>query len=139
MKRLLIVADHSMVVDAIRLALRQTAGFQVVGFVDGRCAVRSQLAELRPEVVLVDEMQSADDALARLEEIAEHAARTRSCCCSRARWTTSRSSEAFEAGAHAAVSKTVHPVALGTLLREIVRGNVVHRYERQRGAAGPAR
>ena len=38
MKRLLIVADHSMVVDAIRLALRQTAGFQVVGFVDGRCA-----------------------------------------------------------------------------------------------------
>ena len=40
MKRLMIVADHSFVVQAIRLALRQTAGFQVVGFVDGRSAVR---------------------------------------------------------------------------------------------------
>ncbi len=36
MKRLMIVADHSFVVHAIRLALRQTAGFQVVGFFDGR-------------------------------------------------------------------------------------------------------
>ena len=34
MKRLVIVADHSFVVHAIRLALRQTAGFQVVGFID---------------------------------------------------------------------------------------------------------
>ena len=40
MKRLMIVADHSFVVQAIRLALRQTAGFQVVGFVDGRGSVR---------------------------------------------------------------------------------------------------
>ena len=36
MKRLLIVADHSLVAHAIRLALKQTAGFQVVGVVDGR-------------------------------------------------------------------------------------------------------
>ena len=36
MKRLLIVADHSLVIHGIRLALRQTAGFQVAGFVDGR-------------------------------------------------------------------------------------------------------
>ena len=42
MKRLLIVADHSFVVHAIRLALRQTAGFQVVGFVDGRSPIRAR-------------------------------------------------------------------------------------------------
>jgi len=30
MKRLMIIADHSLVVHAIRLALRQTAGFQLV-------------------------------------------------------------------------------------------------------------
>ena len=29
MKRLLVVADHSLVIHSIRLALRQTAGFQV--------------------------------------------------------------------------------------------------------------
>ena len=43
MKRLMIVADHSFVVQAIRLALRQTAGFQVVGFFDGRGSVRNAL------------------------------------------------------------------------------------------------
>jgi DNA-binding NarL/FixJ family response regulator len=37
--------------------------------------------------------------------------------------------EAFAAGAHAVISKTVHPVALGTLLREISQGNVVHRHQ----------
>ena len=42
--------------------------------------------------------------------------------------------EAFEAGAHAVISKSVHPVALGTLLREISQGNVVHRH-RPRPAA----
>ncbi len=41
--------------------------------------------------------------------------------------------EAFDAGAHAVVSKTVHPVSLGTLLREISHGNVVHRYEKRAG------
>ena len=57
MKRLMIIADHSLVVHAIRLALRQTAGFQVVGFVDGRQSAEGHLVELRPDVVLVDDMQ----------------------------------------------------------------------------------
>ena len=39
--------------------------------------------------------------------------------------------QAFEAGAQAVVSKTVHPVSLGTLLREISHGNVVHRFEKR--------
>jgi DNA-binding NarL/FixJ family response regulator len=29
------------------------------------------------------------------------------------------------------LSKAVHPVSLGTLLREISHGNIVHRYERR--------
>src|SRR3954454_12020221 len=73
MKRLMIVADHSFVVQAIRLALRQTAGFQVVGFFDGRGSVRNALVELKPDVVLVDYMKEAENALARLREIAEDA------------------------------------------------------------------
>ena len=46
MKRLMIVADHSFVVQSIRLALRQTAGFQVVGCFDGRSSVSRALTEL---------------------------------------------------------------------------------------------
>jgi DNA-binding NarL/FixJ family response regulator len=133
MKRLLIVADHPMVVDAIRLALRQTAGFQVVGFVDGRCAVRAQLAELRPDVVLVDEMQHPDHALARIEEVADELPDAKLLLLT-THMDDGSLEKAFEAGAQAAFSKTVQPVALGTLLRETIRSNVVHRYERQRAS-----
>jgi DNA-binding NarL/FixJ family response regulator len=130
MKRLMIVADHSFVVQAIRLALRQTAGFQVVGFFDGRGSVRHALQELRPDVVLVDDMQEADNALARLREIAEDAPQAKSMLLTlqmESEWLE----QAFEAGAHAVVSKTVHPVSLGTLLREISHGTVVHRWEKR--------
>ena len=133
MKRLMIVADHSFVVQAIRLALRQTAGFQVVGFFDGRGSVRNALTELRPDVVLVDDMQEADNALARLREIAEDAPQAKAMLLTlqmESEWLE----QAFEAGAQAVVSKTVHPVSLGTLLREISHGNVVHRFEKRPAA-----
>ena len=133
MKRLMIVADHSFVVQAIRLALRQTAGFQVVGFFDGRGSVRNALQELRPDVVLVDDMQEADNALARLREIAEDVPQAKSMLLT-LQMDSEWLEQAFEAGAHAVVSKTVHPVSLGTLLREISHGNVVHRFEKRPAA-----
>jgi DNA-binding NarL/FixJ family response regulator len=131
MKRLMIVADHSFVVQAIRLALRQTAGFQVVGFLDGRGSIRGALAELHPDVVLIDDMQEPENALARLRETSECAPDAKSLLLT-LRMEPNWLDDAFEAGAHAAVSKTVHPVSLGTLLREISQGNVVHRFQPRR-------
>jgi DNA-binding NarL/FixJ family response regulator len=136
MKRLMIVADHSFVVQAIRLALRQTAGFQVVGFFDGRGSVRDALTELNPDVVLVDDMQEATNAIDRLREIAETVPEAKSLLLT-LRMEDEWLDQVFDAGAQAVVSKTVHPVSLGTLLREISHGNVVHRYEK-RTAAAPA-
>jgi len=130
MKRLMIVADHSFVVQAIRLALRQTAGFQVVGFFDGRGSVRNALTELQPDVVLVDDMQETENALARLREVAEEAPQAK-CMLLTLQMDPEWLDQAFEAGAQAVVSKTVHPVSLGTLLREVSHGNVVHRFERR--------
>jgi len=134
MKRLMIVADHSFVVQAIRLALRQTAGFQVVGFFDGRGSVRNALQELRPDVVLVDDMQETENALARLREVAEDAPQAKSMLLT-LQMDQDWLEQAFEAGAQAVVSKTVHPVSLGTLLREVSHGNVVHRFEKRPVAA----
>src|SRR4051812_27207536 len=130
MKRLMIVADHSFVVQAIRLALRQTAGFQVVGFFDGRGSVRDALAQLKPDVVLVDDMQEKENALARLREITDEAPEAKTLLLT-LQMESDWLDEAFEAGAHAVVSKTVHPVSLGTLLREISHGTVVHRWEKR--------
>jgi DNA-binding NarL/FixJ family response regulator len=133
MKRMMIVADHSFVVQSIRLALRQTAGFDVVGFFDGRISVRGALIELQPDVVLVDDMQEPQNALARLREVAAEAPDAKALLLT-LRMDAEWQDEAFEAGAHAIVSKAVHPVALGTLLREITLGNVVHRFQRTRAA-----
>jgi len=125
MKRLLIVADHPATVQTIRLALRQTAGFQVVGFVDGRGPVAHALTDARPDVVLVDDMAEREWTLDRLSEAAEMTPDAQ-----RIVLTGERDAEAidrlFEAGAETALSKSVHPIALGTLLREVCNGNVIN-------------
>ncbi|MEA2358410.1 MAG: hypothetical protein QOI62_1670 [Solirubrobacteraceae bacterium] len=141
MKRLLIVADHSLVAHSIRLALKQTAGFRVVGVIDGRKTARDALMDLRPDVVLVDDMhdpresvaQRADHAFARLREAADHAPNAQRLLLT-LRMDDERLNDVFEAGAHAVLSKSMHPVSLGTMLREVVRGNIVHRYERRPAA-----
>jgi DNA-binding NarL/FixJ family response regulator len=138
MNRLLIVADHSLVAHAIRLALKQTAGFQVVGVIDGRVSARDAMLELRPDVVLVDDMHDPrvqeatdpDHALARLRDAAEHVPGAQRLLLT-LRMNEAWMNEVFEAGAHAVLSKSMHPVSLGTMLREVVRGNVVHRFERR--------
>ena len=125
MKSLVVVADHPMVVRAIRLALRHTAGFRVVATVDGRASARARLAELRPEVVLVDEMCQRANALARMGEAVQEAPEATVVLLSSG-LDGAALDDAFEAGAHAVISRRLHPVTLGTLLREVVHGNVVH-------------
>jgi DNA-binding NarL/FixJ family response regulator len=134
MKRLLIVADHSLVVHAIRLALRQTAGFKVVGFVDGRQSIRTQLLESTPDIVLVDDMHVRQNALDRLAEVGEFSPDAKSILLAAAMDDESVD-EIFAAGASTVLSKSVHPVALGTLLREVVQGNVLHCPRRKRSTA----
>jgi DNA-binding NarL/FixJ family response regulator len=123
--RILIVADHSFAVQAIRLALRQASGVEIVGQVDGRQSIKTYLDERRPNIILVDDMQSPGDALARLREAADAALSPK-----RVLLTLNMGDdwldEAFEAGAEAVISKSMTPVALGTLLRETMRGNIVH-------------
>ncbi|MBW3653738.1 MAG: response regulator transcription factor [Actinobacteria bacterium] len=142
MKRVLIVADHSLVAHSIRLALKQTAGFQVAAVVDGRASARDALLDTRPDVVLVDDMHDPrapqtsdrDHALGRLREATEHVPSAQRLLLT-LRMDAAWMNEVFEAGAHAVLSKSMHPVSLGTMLREVVRGNVVHRFERRPAAA----
>jgi DNA-binding NarL/FixJ family response regulator len=138
MKRMIIVADHSLVAHSIRLALKQTAGFRIVGVIDGRMTARDALMDLRPDVVLVDDMHDSradgashpDHAFARLREAATHAPGAQRMLLTQ-HMDEERLNDAFEAGAHAVLSKGMHPVSLGTMLREVVRGNIVHRFERR--------
>jgi DNA-binding NarL/FixJ family response regulator len=128
-KRLLIVTDNSFAAQSIRLALRQTAGFRVVGFVDGTTAITSRVAELEPDVVLVDDTQESEHALARLGELATLVPGAKRIFLTM-RMDDDAVAAVFEAGADALISKAVHPVSLATLLREISRDAVLHRFQR---------
>jgi len=125
MKKLLIVADNSFAAQSIRLALRQTAGFQIVGFVDGSVAIAPRVAELEPELVVVDEMHEPEHAKARLADLASLLPSAKRVLLTM-RMDDETASDVFESGADAVISKAVHPVSLATLLREISRGTVVH-------------
>src|SRR5215216_4042129 len=114
-----------MVVQAIRLALRNTAGFRVVATLDGRAPVRIELAQLVPDVVLVDEMCQRTNALARLREASEETPDAKIVLLSSG-LEPAVVEDALEAGAHAVISRNLHPATLGTLLRAVVNGNVIH-------------
>jgi DNA-binding NarL/FixJ family response regulator len=125
MKRLVLIADHPMVVQAVRLALRHTAGFRVVASLDGRVPAGEQLSDVRPEVVLIDEMCQRTNALARIREAARDAPGAKTVLLTTG-LDDAALDDAFAAGACAVISRQLHPVTLGTLLREVVHGNVVH-------------
>jgi DNA-binding NarL/FixJ family response regulator len=135
-KRLMIVTDNSFAAQSIRLALRQTVGFQLIGFVDGTQPLGLRATEAAPEVVVVDDMQEPEHAIARLEELAAKIPEAKRILLS-LRMDDASLAAAFEAGAEAVVSKSMHPVSLATMLREISRDAVVH--APQRKAAGWAR
>jgi DNA-binding NarL/FixJ family response regulator len=124
-KRLMIVADNTFAAQSIRLALRQTAGFQVIGFVDGMVPMSPRVAELRPDILAIDDMQEPEHALARLRELAALLPDAKRVFLT-LRMDDESLEQVFEAGADAVIAKTVHPVSLGTLLREISRDAVVH-------------
>lgn len=128
MKRLAILADHSLVVHAIRSALRQTSGLEVVALLDGRSPVTEQLTDLGADLVLVDDMQGAGSASAERLREARAALPEAQLVLLTLRMDDDELEEAFEAGADTVISKDVHSVALGTLLREVAGGKIVQRH-----------
>jgi DNA-binding NarL/FixJ family response regulator len=128
MSRLLVVADDGVVVGSVRSALGRTAEFEVVA-VDGRHCIRSALRTLDPDVVLIDDLLRAEETLARVREAAEETRGAKTVLLT-SRMNDLWLEQVFAAGAHAAVSKAIDMVALGTLLRETFRSNIFHRFQR---------
>ncbi|MBA2631133.1 MAG: response regulator transcription factor [Thermoleophilaceae bacterium] len=124
MKKMVIVADSSFVIETIRLALRSAAGLQVIGKVDGRACVRRPIGAAQPDIVLVDEMQGAENALERIRECREEAPDSVIMLLTM-RMEDEWVAQAIAAGSDACLSKSAHLPSLGTLIREIVNRNIV--------------
>jgi len=137
-KRLVVVADNSLIVEAIAIGLRQSGDFKWLGHVDGRTASAQTIVAASPDVVLVDDMEDSEQTAALIRQIKTEQDRVAVIVLTLAmdeEWLDGM----FDAGATGAVSKATHPMALATLVRETSEGRVVHVRHglRPAGAARP--
>ena len=128
MKRLAVVAEDSLIVEAIAIALRRSGEFNVVAHIDARSASAEEIVEASPEVVLIDEMENSERAIALISEV-KAASDGITMIVLTLSPETARLDEMFEAGASAAVSKATQPGALAALIRETLEGRVLHIYK----------
>jgi len=134
MKRLVVVADNSLIVEAIRIGLRQSGTFNLLGHVNARRTTVQTIVEAEPDVVLVDDMDHSDLAVELIRGIKAEAPRIAVIALTvsiEPDWLD----EIFDAGATCAISKAAHPTALATLIRETLNGNIVQMWPRPNGAS----
>jgi len=125
LKRLIVVADNSLIVTAIRTGLRAGGGFQLLGYVDARVGNARLIAEAAADVVLVDEGDHSEQTIALIGSLHQQDPELTVIVLTvqmQGPWLT----RALAAGARGAISKAVHPVALATLVREALSGHIVH-------------
>jgi len=124
-KRLVVVADNSLIVEAIAIGLRKSGAFKLLGHVDARASSIRSVMEAEPDVVLVDDLDGAEDSIelvAKIKAEDERVVVIVLCTSMDADWLDA----VFAAGAAGAISKATHPAALATLVRETIDGHVVH-------------
>jgi len=129
MKRLLIVADNSLIVEAIAIGLRKSGEFKVIGHVNGRTASAQSIAAARPHVVLLDDMGHSAQVVDLIREVKAEQDRITVIVLTLAmdpEWLDG----VFDAGATGAISKATPPLALTTLVRETINEHVVHVHRR---------
>jgi DNA-binding NarL/FixJ family response regulator len=136
MSRLLVVADSSLIVEAISIGLRTSGEFKLLGQMDGSGASVQAILEAKPDVVLVDEMERRErmlELIRALKAAAENITVIVLTLASEEEWLD----EIFAAGATSAVSKATPPASLPTLIRETINGHVLHLHK-PLGAASAA-
>jgi len=72
MKRLVVVADNPLIVGAIRSGLRSSGTFELLGYTDPSRATAASIVRTGADVVLVDEADGSDSAIALIRGLKEH-------------------------------------------------------------------
>ncbi|MGO9907271.1 MAG: LuxR C-terminal-related transcriptional regulator [Solirubrobacteraceae bacterium] len=122
----MIVADDSLVVQAIHIAFRRSGDFKLVGYATAHKTTAGTILGADPDGILLDDMRRSDRVLQLLREIRSQDDQIALIVLTldlHPDWL----SKAFAAGATAAISKETQPLALTTLVRETIDGHIVHR------------
>lgn len=137
MKRIVIVADNSLIVEAIRAGLRRSGEFDLVGHANPRRTSAQTIVGVNPDVVLFDGVDGSPGTLELIRALKgedENVSVILLCVEMNPEWLEL----AFDAGAGGAISKATNPVALATLLRETLNGHIFHRFNGlRRSTNGP--
>jgi DNA-binding NarL/FixJ family response regulator len=124
-KKLIVVADNSLIVEAIRSGLHESGAFDLLGYTDAYNATARLIAGAGADVVLLDETDQSERAISLIRNIREEIEEIAIIVLAvqlEGEWLN----RAFDAGATGAISKAVHPCALATLVREALSGHIVH-------------
>jgi DNA-binding NarL/FixJ family response regulator len=127
MKRLVIVADNSLIVEAVRLGLRKSGEFNLVGHADPRRTAAATIVSVHPDVALVDDLGRSERVVELVRELKvedQHLSIVVLSVEMDQDWLE----HVFDAGATGVISKATHPVALVTLLRETLNGHIFHKF-----------
>jgi len=134
MKRLVVVADDSLIVEAIRIGFRTSGEFKLLGHANGRKTSARTIVDAAPDVVLVDDMDHSELAVSLIRAIKEQNDAITVLVLS-IRMDPEWLDQVFDAGASGAISKAIQPAALSTLVRETLDGHVIHIGSRPSAAA----
>jgi DNA-binding NarL/FixJ family response regulator len=135
-KRLVVVADNSLIVEAIAIGLRKSGAFKLLGHVNASAGSIKTIIAAAPDVVLVDDLDGSDESVELVAKIKAEEDRVAVIVLSTSMdpdWLDA----IFAAGAAGAISKATHPAALATLVRETIEGHVVHVYKSPAGERAP--
>ena len=131
----MIIADNSLIVEAIRVGLRKGGEFKLVGHAHPRRTSAGTILGVQPDAVLLDDMDRSERAVELIRELKLEDDEVSVIVLSveiDQDWVE----RLFHAGATGIISKTTHPEALATLLREMLNGHIFHRYAFARSLNG---
>ncbi|MFZ0042528.1 MAG: response regulator transcription factor [Solirubrobacteraceae bacterium] len=134
MKRLVVVADNSLIVEAIAIGLRKSGEFNLLGHLEGGKATADTVLDTSPDVVLIDELEDAEGMLALIREVKAGRPSVIVLVLTLSpppEWLDAL----FAAGAGGAVSKATQPAALTTLIRETINGRALNLHKPAAGAS----
>jgi DNA-binding NarL/FixJ family response regulator len=137
LRRVVIVADNSLIVEAIRIGFRTSGEFKLLGHADARTTSASTVVGAGPDVVLLDDMcrdQRAVELIREIRALDAHVAVIVLSVHMEADWLE----QVFDAGATGAISKATQPLALPTLVRETLNGHIFHVLRGSRALQVPA-
>jgi DNA-binding NarL/FixJ family response regulator len=126
MKRLVIVADNSLIVEAIQSGLRHSGEFNLLGHADPRRTSARTIVGVQPDVILFDDMDRSEQVVELIREVKAEDERIAAIVLS-IHMDPVWLQRAFDAGATAAISKASQPGVLATLVRETLNGHILHR------------